>query len=298
MSFEHHPQLTEPAEDARAWRYMDFTKYVSILHKRSLYFSNLEYLASSDPHEGLLAQPNYRHRQWRSIADLDLEDQAVSRVNDDKCSEEIRQQRFLDYRAMLEDKVRRSFAMRKSYYASCWHMSDHESAAMWSIYAGQGSGIAVTSNFGRVKKAFESSQERVFISLIRYIDYIIDRVPEHNGFFPIIHKRMDFEYEREFRIIHWDTDVSNRSMLVHKVGSDPKEPAYDYKLIERPIEEIENIKPRSGLYISCEIDDLIEDIYVSPGSPIWFAELVASVTRRYGVVKPVRRSGITAPPLR
>ncbi len=30
-----------------------------------------------------------------------------------------------------------------NYYASCWHQSEHESFAMWKIYAPSGQGIAV-----------------------------------------------------------------------------------------------------------------------------------------------------------
>jgi len=70
MPIESHPELTPPADTERLWRYMDFTKYVSLLDRGQLYFPNLEALAGNDPHEGLLAQPNYRHREWKTIDDL------------------------------------------------------------------------------------------------------------------------------------------------------------------------------------------------------------------------------------
>ncbi len=36
----------------------------------SLHFSNVEALARTDPHEGMRAQPNFRHRDWKEIQDL------------------------------------------------------------------------------------------------------------------------------------------------------------------------------------------------------------------------------------
>src|SRR2546427_8113985 len=53
----------------RIWCYLNTSR-----SRDELYFCNLEVLAKSDPHEGLLSQPNYRHRQWYTISDLTPEE--------------------------------------------------------------------------------------------------------------------------------------------------------------------------------------------------------------------------------
>ncbi|WP_394836288.1 DUF2971 domain-containing protein [Pendulispora rubella] len=45
-----------PASDAPIWRFMDFTKYVSMLHRRALFFARADQLP--DPFEGLFARRN------------------------------------------------------------------------------------------------------------------------------------------------------------------------------------------------------------------------------------------------
>ena len=52
------PQVSVPTNlNERIWRYMDFAKFVSLLSRRELYFCNLEVLAATDPHEGMLSNP-------------------------------------------------------------------------------------------------------------------------------------------------------------------------------------------------------------------------------------------------
>jgi hypothetical protein len=36
-------------------------------------------------------------------------------------------------------------------------------------------------------------------------------------------------------------------------------------------------------YVSCNLGTLIESMYVSPHSPVWYKDVVASVTQGYGL---------------
>lgn len=40
--YEEHPLMTVPTDDTIIWRYMDFTKFVSMLHMGCLYFPSLK----------------------------------------------------------------------------------------------------------------------------------------------------------------------------------------------------------------------------------------------------------------
>jgi hypothetical protein len=58
MAYEQHPKLkTPPDRDAYIWRYIDFTKFISMLSRRSLFFASVAALAQSDKFEGQLTWP-------------------------------------------------------------------------------------------------------------------------------------------------------------------------------------------------------------------------------------------------
>ena len=61
MPYKEHSELAIPDNpDAKIWRYLDFTKFLSMLEDRSLYFCRLDILAEIDPYEGLYTNLNAR----------------------------------------------------------------------------------------------------------------------------------------------------------------------------------------------------------------------------------------------
>ena len=299
VSIESHPMLLTPSTHAKIWRYMSFTKFVSLLQMRASYFANLEHLATSDPYEGLLAEPNYSHRRYGCIDDMDLDERSVARIDELGIPEEIRNLRFLGYLEQQEEYLKRTFAMRRSYFVNCWYMKNtSREAAMWAIYGGHREGIAISSNSERVGNAFRNSQERIFLSEVKYIDYVVERIAGGNSFFPVIHKRLDFEHEQEMRIIYWDTDVTHRTELVHSTSADADTSKSSYRMKSRSLEEMESMPMRTGLYIDCDIDQLIEQVHLSPGFADWFYNLVQSVTKKYKLECEIKRSKVDAKPKR
>lgn len=84
-----------------------------------------------------------------------------------------------------------------------WHMNEHESAAMWSMYGRTGEAIAVQSTFAKLNHSLSND---VLLGVVRYIDYNVTPIPENTNLWPFIHKRKSFEHEREVRalIADWD----------------------------------------------------------------------------------------------
>ena len=64
-----------------------------------------------------------------------------------------------------------------------------------------------------------------------------------------------------------------------------------YKTSSNPIprEELDSIK---GSFVKVDLNNLIEKIHVSPTSPEWFLELAQSVSKKFGIKKPVDKSSI------
>jgi hypothetical protein len=51
--YQDHPLLSPPPDDAVLWRYMDFTKFVSLLETSALFFCRPDQLG--DPFEGSIS---------------------------------------------------------------------------------------------------------------------------------------------------------------------------------------------------------------------------------------------------
>lgn len=148
--FHHHENLVEPADDTPLWRYMDFTKFVSILDRRAVFFSALPTLG--DPYEGFLTRPRLEQRrvEWDGVAD------AFPHGRRETISK------------MLEDHDNK---VRQWVFVSCWHMNAIESSAMWSQYLRTGEGVAIRTTFSRFKESFASTPREVMGSVVDYLGY-------------------------------------------------------------------------------------------------------------------------------
>ena len=143
--YEEHPVFEPPHEDAVLWRYMDFTKFVSLLDAQSLFFSRADRLG--DPFEGSYSKANIALRPalyqgtilqfaWETLAPF--------------------------YQAM------RQFTL-----INCWHEANHESAAMWRLYSRDNDGIAIRTTFNALTQSF-TCNDTIFIGKVNYIDYAAD----------------------------------------------------------------------------------------------------------------------------
>lgn len=179
--YEESPFCTPPPDDAVLWRYMDFTKFVSVLDKKALFFSAADKFG--DPFEGSISKvtAELRPRLHPNIPPDALQTLAQSL------------------------KEARRFTL-----ISCWHENSHESEAMWKLYARETDGIVIKTDFDSLKKSFTCG-EGVNIGRVSYVDYESAIIPEDNVLSPFLHKRKSFEHELEVRaihILHKDDEIS------------------------------------------------------------------------------------------
>ena len=101
-------------------------------------------------------------------------------------------------------------------YANCWHLNEHESAAMWNRYSRDAAPIAIQSTFKRLRYSLSND---INIGLINYIDYEKESVPSSNYFNYFLHKRKCFEYECELRALIWTVNKNKKwEISPEKVG--------------------------------------------------------------------------------
>ena len=173
--YQKHLVCTPPPEYAVLWRYMDFTKYVSLLATRSLFFVRVDEL--EDPFEGSLSPRNVALRRLIYEDMADSEGEAI--VN------------------LIGEAYRQS---RHSYLVNCWHENNRESDFMWKLYAKGNGGVAIKSTFESLKRCF-TCEAPVYIGQVKYIDYEEEFVPEGNTLTPSLYKRKSFGHEREVRAL-------------------------------------------------------------------------------------------------
>lgn len=245
MPYCAHDTFTDPHDQEQfVWRYVDISKFARLLSTETLHFTRLDRF--QDPFEGR-SSPNAARRlaAWYERA---LEEDHIP-VRSRQSPDDLREM-FLN-----------TASLRASTFASCWHLSTHESAAMWSQYLTHGEGIAIRSTVAKLKRCFEASPETVYIGNVRYIDYEADMFQGlGNVFSYALHKRKSFEHEKELRAV---TQWNSRN------GSSV---------------------PTEGFDIRIAIDTLVDRVFVAPGTSQWFTETVQALVTAFGYRFPVERS--------
>jgi hypothetical protein len=246
---EDHEAFKPPSNpDIGIWRYFSFKNLISILEYQGIFFPRLHHLG--DPFEGSVTQvsKNLELVQFESL-----------NLDPSKFQPEKMVKQYSEFREKN---------LKEQYFVSCWHMSDHESAAMWGLYAKNIDSIAIKSTF---KKLSDNLPSHIFIGTVSYIDYEKDIITLGNIFHPIMHKRQSFEHEKELRAVVWGGTDGNEKTE----GAD-----------------------KWGLWVPVKLENLIESIYISPTSPDSLEKLITKIFKRYGLNEiPIIKSKLGENPI-
>lgn len=247
MTAYRHPLLVQPRDEhGSVWRYLDFTKYVSLLDSGALYLPRADRLG--DPFEGTFG---------RGIPPSDPTETPGGLKSFAAGSMELRPKLLEFYRNV-----------RSWTYVSCWHANEYESAAMWRLYASPNPAVAIRTSYAALCNALP---EETFIGLVQYIDFGRGWVPDTNTIWPFFFKRISFEHEHEVRVVLQDIRSGNAT---------PFQPNNE-----------------EGRLIPLDLGSTVQEVVVAPTSPVWFKQLVSSVTARCGYEFPVNQSELDAEPL-
>jgi hypothetical protein len=174
----NHVCFQQPqSEKIKLWRYMDFTKFVSLISSSTLFFCRSDLF--SDPFEGSYPKANVPlrplvyHQLYQNMESSDFQNLMTQTSNFTK-------------------------SIREGVYINCWHANEYESAAMWDLYAKTNEAVAVETDYLNLKNVLP---DNIFLGLVNYIDYETEWIPESNIFYPFTHKRKSFEHEKEVRAV-------------------------------------------------------------------------------------------------
>ncbi len=243
---EIDPLFVSPENDeVKIWRYMDFTKFVSILENKGIFFPRADCLG--DPFEGSFSSANQKLRP--------LIYKHSKLFSDEKRISEIIKE------------------LRSRVIISCWHVNEHESAGMWNLYARTEEAVCIQSTYKRLRGCLPENSK---IGLVKYVNYRNEWIPESNILAPFIYKRKSFEHERELRAMINLSGLSESALDISNINGE---------------------SPNGGVWISVDLNELIENVYVAPNAAEWFGELIRNVAKTYSLDKPVIKSSLDDEPI-
>jgi hypothetical protein len=137
--------------------------------------------------------------------------------------------------------------------------------------------VAVQSTIDRLKgclQAVEPIDIPIWIGRVNYINYDTFPIPAGNLFYPLLHKRLSFEHEKELRaVLTWRCAAFDE-----RIGS---------LTWLGPIQQLDEIFYKTSqppcFPVGIDIAGLIERIYVAPQSPSWIGDLIRRIPARYGL---------------
>ena len=226
LEHECFPQPTDTSTSV--WRYIDIAKLISMLEVDALYLTRLNLF--DDPYEGSLTHISAQARDEFFIRELGDTPQN---------------------RRMISQMAAHSKEMLKGFYVNCWNLGNHESEAMWKLYCGTSTGVAIRTSYSRLVAALDNDPN-LYVGKVTYLDYEKQWFPPGNIYYPVMHKRVSFEHEREVRLV--------KTLSEYMMQGSPEGPP--------------------GISVPFHFADAIEAIYVNPYAPEYYFQAVRSVVRR------------------
>jgi hypothetical protein len=182
-----HQCFEQPVDNnSLVWRYLDFTKFFSLISTRQFFLCRADLLG--DPFEGSYSMENIRVRP--------------------EIYKKIPKAAFVK---MFKTFSNFASWVRQFTYVNCWHLNENESAAMWRLYSKSNEAVAIQTTYNKLREFLPNS---VFIGLVKYIDYDKDFLPEGNAFYPFMHKRKSFAHEKEVRIVNQKLPITDKGIQV------------------------------------------------------------------------------------
>lgn len=251
----HNRNYVVPAGGTKLWRYIDFTKFLSLLETESLFFTRADRF--EDPFEGARGFQYQTKEAYETVEKFKLLELKSKYQKEGKPLPSNGELCRIVADEMVA--VRENYKkLRETVFISCWHANERESEGMWKLYTSvMAQGVAIQTTVEHLCQSL--SDPNYEIGHVRYIDY---NEPLKINQRPYWYKRNAFRHEDEVRAVIIDNSLKAYGKQVH-----------------------------------VNLDYLIDGVYISPTAQGWFADLVKSVCRRYGLHKPVIHSALNEIPL-
>jgi hypothetical protein len=269
-----HPIFRPPPDmDGKIWQYMELAEFVSMLHRKALFFVKANKLR--DPYEGLV--PQFSSNMTRGS---EQEEEEVNFQSQDQSN------RFIH---RLPQTMLQQFQLyRELVLINPWHYNEYESAAMWNLYSHENAGIAIQSTTTKLSKCFrDNNEDTIWIGKVQYLDFSKDWMNEWNNLFQaFVTKRKSFEYENEIRAVTCLPDDRLSSEHIVKTGTTETVSTSKWRIVN-PKDLTDK-----GKYVNANLQTLIEKVYIAPYAESWFEEVIESLLSKYELNATVTKSDL------
>jgi hypothetical protein len=193
-----------PDENSVLWRFMDFTKFVSLLKDNALFFTRADKF--EDTFEGAKGLLKNKPKWDKFYKDFLIK--AIRTVpggaNENKTDKEL----LKDALRLLNDINNSGKRQIASTYINCWHENLYESEAMWKLYTvSLNQGIAIKTTYKRLYQSL-GGEPHISIGRVNYMDYEKSFAGINDSFW---FKRKSFEHEKEVRAVINTFQIENIS---------------------------------------------------------------------------------------
>jgi hypothetical protein len=259
---EDHSTFNRPDDQQTIWRYMSFSKFMSLVSSGRLWFARADILQASDPMEGRVpdAQVEANNEFLRSMNLVPMTD---------GCGNEVHSSGQRGEHSVVMN-ARHDYFERYHTYINCWHVGNVENFAMWRVYGEDSNCLAIKSTVGDLRRALgKSDNYRIYAGKMNYVDYSdpeIFKQPMPNGFTKYLNKSLYYKYEDELRLIFSD----------HGAVSDliPNKHEYHMEPDEREIKKIP-----AGVRVPIDVKALVNEIVLGPDCEPWFVEMLQGLVK-------------------
>lgn len=202
-----------PHQTAKLWRYMDFSKYVSLLNRKSLYFSSVsKFKDVFEGAKGVLSRENVWNEYYYNFFSSAIRNPPEG-YTCNKNDDEIKQ----DASRLLMEMKSHSEDNRNSTFINCWHENTSESEAMWKLYSKDiTNAICVQSTYESLYLCLGRNPD-ISIGRVNYINYSNEFAPVNASYW---YKRKSFIHEQEVRAVINSIKNKGSSGLYIKVDLD------------------------------------------------------------------------------
>ena len=173
-------------------------------------------------------------------------------------------------------KVKSINYVNHSIFINCWGMDKKEVRRKWNEYAKLNSGIAIRSSIGRLKKALEIEQNKIYIGKVNYIShgtYIYNK-PDPFGY-SWLKDISQYEWEHEVRLLAlYGVQTKQRLDTIEK-----------FKRFN-----LDDLEAFPFIRIRCKLEELIDSIYLSPWANEQREYDTKNILNSYSLHKEVKKS--------
>lgn len=156
---------------------------------------------------------------------------------------------------------------REYLYVSCWHRSYFECSAMWQLYGAEKNSVCIFTSIEKLEQLVIPNElfDNLKLEDVNYIDHAKAKFGS-NCLEPFISKSLSFSFEKELRIVAFDSEINLGNVGVNEV---------------------------SGINIGIRsLSELIDRVVVSPNSDSWFKDCVQKLCNEYGLGIEVKMSSL------